>query len=49
MSRVLDEMKFSFPMKTVFINGKRIPRAEYEKMLLKDGDRVEVIHMMSGG
>lgn len=49
VSQLLEEMKFSFPLKTVFVNGRRIPKVEHAQKILSDGDRVEVIHMMSGG
>ncbi len=49
VSMLLEEMKFSFPLKTVFVNGKRIPKSEHSRKTLSDGDKIEVIHMMSGG
>ncbi len=46
---VLREKKFSFSLKTVFINGKMVQRSDYAKTKLADGDDVQVIHLMSGG
>jgi sulfur carrier protein len=46
---LLEERKFSFPLKTVFVNGRRIPRTEQAATRLADGDVVEVVHLMSGG
>ncbi len=46
---LMEEKKFSFPLKTVFVNGKRIPKGEHDDHQLADGDKVEIIHMMSGG
>lgn len=49
VAQLLAEKKFSFPLKTVFVNGRRIPKLEQDALQLSDGDQVEVIHMMSGG
>jgi sulfur carrier protein len=49
VAQLMAEKKFSFPLKTVFVNGRRIPKTEQDQLELKDGDQVEVIHMMSGG
>ena len=49
VAQLMREKKFSFPLKTVFVNGRRIPKVEHDTLELRDGDQVEVIHMMSGG
>ena len=49
ISILMEEKKFSFPLKTVFVNGKRIPKGEHDAHTLQDGDTLEIIHMMSGG
>ena len=49
ITTLMEEKKFSFPLKTVFVNGKRIPKGEHDDHVLADGDKVEIIHMMSGG
>ncbi|MBN2498930.1 MAG: sulfur carrier protein ThiS [Deltaproteobacteria bacterium] len=49
IAELLEEKRFSFPLKTVFVNGERIPRAEHGRRALADGDRVDVMHLMSGG
>ncbi|MDY0004354.1 MAG: sulfur carrier protein ThiS [Polyangia bacterium] len=46
---LMEERKFSFPLKTVLVNGVLVPRSEHPARELADGDRVEVIHMISGG
>jgi sulfur carrier protein len=49
---VFDMLKnrgFVFPLLIVRINGKLISRDSYDKTQISDGDRVDVIHMMSGG
>ena len=49
VTNLMQELKFSFPMKTVFIKGKRIPKVEHPYTLIADGDEVDVVHLMSGG
>ena len=49
IAQLMIEKKFSFPLKTVFVNGKRIPKSEHAKTTLADGDQVQVLHLMSGG
>jgi sulfur carrier protein len=49
VAQLMAEKKFSFPLKTVFVNGRRIPKVEQDSLQLSDGDQIEVIHMMSGG
>jgi len=46
---LLAEKRFSYPLKTVFVNGTRIDRKAHDTTVLSDGDVVEVIHLMSGG
>jgi sulfur carrier protein len=41
--------KFSFRMRIVKINGTFIPKDEYDKTLIKDGDNVQMLYLMSGG
>ena len=33
----------------VEINGAIVPRAQHSQHLLKDGDRVEIVHALGGG
>jgi thiamine biosynthesis protein ThiS len=49
VAELIEEKKFSFPLKTVFVNGRRIPKVEQADCVLSDGDRVEIVHLMSGG
>jgi len=46
---LLQEKRFSYPLKTVFVNGARIDRKAHDTTLLADGDNVQVVHLMSGG
>lgn len=46
---LLAEQKFTFKMLIVKINNAIVKRDDYEKTIIKDGDKVDVIHLMSGG
>jgi sulfur carrier protein len=41
--------KFSFRLLVIKINDNLVRRGEYARAFIKDGDKVEVIHMISGG
>ena len=49
----VDEMivikKFSFKMRVIKINGKFIRKEEYSTAIIKDGDNVQMLYLMSGG
>jgi len=46
---MLDQMKFTFPMIVVKVNGRLVRKEDYERVFVGDGDRVEAIHLISGG
>ncbi len=46
---LLTMMKFTFPLIIVKINGRLIKKEDYGRVFIGDGDRVEAIHLMSGG
>jgi sulfur carrier protein len=41
--------KFTFRMLVTKVNGKVVKVDERDKVYVKDGDNVEVIHLISGG
>jgi len=47
--QLLDFKTFTFKMLIVKINGKFIKKGEYQTAVVKDGDDVMVLHMISGG
>jgi thiamine biosynthesis protein ThiS len=49
VEKLLEEKKFSFPLKNVFINGVRVPKQDHPTRLIDDGDEVNVVHLMGGG
>ncbi len=49
MTELFELRKFSFKNLVVKINGELIKRDEYASASFKEGDKVDVIHMISGG
>ena len=49
ISELLKVKAFSFKLLVIKINGTLIPRGEYDKAIVRDGDNVTVLHLMSGG
>lgn len=49
VKELLDHKNFSFKFLVVRINGETIKPAGYEDSLIRDGDQVQVIHLISGG
>jgi len=46
---ILAAKGWSFPLIVVKINGKLVPRGEWDAAVAVDGDEVEAIHLVSGG
>jgi len=42
-------MRFTFPNIVVKINGKLVKKQDYKNSLIRNGDKVDAIHMISGG
>jgi len=49
VTEMLNIKRFTFRMRIVRINGRLIRRDEYDKELIKDGDDVQMLYLMSGG
>jgi len=49
VSEMLEVKKYSFKMRLVKINGRLIKREDYGKSIIKDGDNVQMLYLMSGG
>jgi len=47
--QMLQQMKFTFPMIFVRVNGEVIRKDQYDSFVIRDGDRVDAIHLMGGG
>ncbi len=46
---VLEEKKYSWPLKTVYLGDARIPKDQWETTVLTESDVLRVIHLMAGG
>ncbi len=46
---VIRKLKFTFPMLVVTVNGKVIPKEEWETYELQEKDNVKILHMIAGG
>jgi len=49
LSELIELKKFSFKLIIYKVNGKLIRKDEYENTLIRHGDTVQAIHMISGG
>ena len=49
IAQLLKRMNYTFPLVVVKINGKVIPKAEYDETIVPDNSIIEVIHLISGG
>jgi sulfur carrier protein len=49
ISELLARMKYVFPMLVVVVDGKLIQESDFNSSQLKDGAKIEVIHLTSGG
>ncbi len=46
---ILDRKRWSFPLIIAKLNGEPVPRNEYESRLVREGDALELYHLVSGG
>jgi sulfur carrier protein len=49
VSEFLNVKKYSFKMRIIKINGEFIPKDKYETAVIKDGDDLKILYLMSGG
>lgn len=49
VNELLAIKRFTFKMLVVKVNGKLVKKNEYSIATIKDGDDVQVIHLISGG
>jgi sulfur carrier protein len=49
VNKMLILKKFSFRMRIIKINGVLISREKYDSTIIKDGDNVQMLYLMSGG
>ena len=46
---ILEYKKFSFKMLVIKLNGKLIKKDKYNSTYVKEGDILDIIHLISGG
>jgi sulfur carrier protein len=46
---LLKEKAFSFPLRVILVNKQVVRREQVPTTVLRDGDVVEVIHLIGGG
>lgn len=49
LTRLLELKKYTFRLRIVKINGRLIDRDHYDNEIVKEGDEVQVVYLMSGG
>ncbi len=49
ISEILKIKNFTFKGLVIKINGELIRKNQYDNALVKDGDKVDIIHLISGG
>ncbi len=49
VSRMLELKKFSFRLRIIKVNGILIPKEEYDSTIIREGDNVLMLYLMSGG
>jgi len=49
ISELLREIGLQMRLVAVERNLEVIPRSQYDRAILEDGDRIEVVHMIGGG
>jgi len=46
---LMDLKNYSFKLLVVKVNGKLIPKTDYNAVTVHEGDDVMILHLMSGG
>ena len=46
---LLKQLDISRERVAVELNADIVPKADYEKQLLSDGDKIEIVHFVGGG
>jgi len=49
VSKMLEIKNFTYRMRIVKINGRLIKKEEYDNAIIRDGDDVQMLYLMSGG
>jgi thiamine biosynthesis protein ThiS len=46
---MLQQKKFSFRLRVIKVNGTLVPADAYDSTFIKEGDKVQMLYLMSGG
>ena len=49
INKLLEIKKFTFKMLVIKVNGELIKKDRYDMVIIKEGDDVNVLHLISGG
>ncbi|MCU0459532.1 MAG: sulfur carrier protein ThiS [Bacteroidales bacterium] len=49
VEKLLEVKRYTFRLRIVRVNGRLIDRDSYAQEVIRDGDTVQVIYLMSGG
>lgn len=49
VNEMLELKKFSFKMRIIKVNGVFIPKEKYDSTVIRNGDNVQMMYLMSGG
>lgn len=49
IQQLLGVKRYTYKMLMIRVNDKTVKREDYDTTLIKDGDKVAVIHLMTGG
>lgn len=49
ISQILELKKFTFKMLVIKVNGVLVKKDEYNCFTVKDGDDINILHLISGG
>ena len=49
INELLNEKNFTFKFLVIKVNGKLIKKENYDDTVIKNGDDVAVVHLISGG
>lgn len=49
LMKLLEVKKYTFKLRIVKVNGRLIDRDKYDHELIRNGDEVKVMYLMSGG
>lgn len=49
VSEMLDMKKYTFRLRVIKVNGILVPKERYDSTFIREGDKVLMLYLMSGG